>query len=214
MPASALESHIQRRLATADVTTTEPVVRAVAAYLELLARWNARINLTAFDLAHPTDAAIDRLIVEPIAAVQLIRADDRLVVDIGSGGGSPAIPMKLAAASLVMKLFESRTRKAAFLREAVRVLSLGDVDVETVRVDPSTVPRGLQDRADVVTLRAVRPDRRLWEAIGKLTRGRGRVFLFSNLVNKPITLPETHVWTEVTHDLGKLNRSLTVLTKR
>ena len=47
---------------------------SLAAYVELLARWNRKINLTALDVEEPTDEALDRLIVEPLVAVRLIAA--------------------------------------------------------------------------------------------------------------------------------------------
>ena len=46
------------------------------------------------------------------------------VIDIGSGGGSPAIPLKLAAPRIKLWMVESKTRKSAFLREAIRQLDL------------------------------------------------------------------------------------------
>jgi hypothetical protein len=69
-----------------------------------------------------------------------------------------------------MVLFESRTRKSAFLREAVRALEARDIDVETVRADPETIPAGLEGRG-VITIRAVRlspggRDRWPTEAVG------------------------------------------------
>jgi 16S rRNA (guanine527-N7)-methyltransferase len=211
--ASGLASQIHRRLRRADVAATDDVISAVAAYLEILARWNKRINLTAFDLTPPSDEAIDRLIVEPLAAVRYLRTDDRLVVDIGSGGGSPSIPIKLAVPSLQMVLFESRTRKSAFLREAVRALGLRDVDVETIRADPETIPAWLQGAADVVTIRAVRADARIWDAIETLVNRDGRVFWFGDLVNRPTNATGPVGWKLARNPLIGLKNQLTVLSR-
>jgi 16S rRNA (guanine527-N7)-methyltransferase len=211
--ASGLASQIHRRLKRADVAATDAVIGAVAAYLEVLARWNKRINLTAFDLTPPSDEAIDRLIVEPLAAVRYLRTDDRLVVDIGSGGGSPAIPIKLAVPSLRMVLFESRTRKSAFLREAVRALGLRDVDVETIRADPETIPARLQGTADVVTIRAVRADPGIWEAIETLVSRDGRVLWFGNLVNRPTRVNGLIGWKPTRYPLVGHENQLTILSR-
>ena len=69
------------------------------AYYRLLARWNRTINLTALSLDPLADEALDRLFIEPLAAAPYIR--EALDVtplsvwfDLGSGGGSPAIPLK------------------------------------------------------------------------------------------------------------------------
>ena len=78
---------------------------------------------------------MDRLVVEPLVAVQWMPRGAKSVVDIGSGGGSPAVPLKLAVPELGLRMVESRTRKAAFLREVVRHLALKDVVVETCRYE-------------------------------------------------------------------------------
>ncbi len=81
------------------------------------------------------DEAIDRLLIEPVLATKYLPAPDATVLDIGSGGGSPAIPMKLAAPGISLRMVESKTRKAAFLREVVRTLELDRTAVEAVRFE-------------------------------------------------------------------------------
>src|SRR5206468_1311667 len=111
---------------TAGVPVGEDLADQLAAYLALLSRWNKKINLTALDVATPSDDAVDRLIVEPLAAARLLVPEDRTCIDVGSGGGSPAIPLKIAVPRLQMLMVESRARKAAFLNEAVRQLELSE----------------------------------------------------------------------------------------
>lgn len=173
-----LGGRIGRRVRRAHLTTPPAVLASLAAYLGLLARWNRRINLTAFDLDRPTDEAIDRLIVEPLAAARHVVAADRLAVDVGSGGGSPALPLKVALPRLRMVLVESKVRKAAFLAEAIRVLGLADVEIENRRLEELLARADLHEAADLVTVRAVRPDRRLWMAVQAFLRPGGRVFWF------------------------------------
>jgi len=174
-----LPARIARRAAGAAVVLQPDLSAALAAYLELLARWNAKINLTALDVDPPDDEAIDRLVVEPLAAARHVRGADRLVIDVGSGGGSPALPLKLAVPQLRFVLVEAKARKAAFLREAVRHLTLNDVRVENHRVEDLAARGNLRGAADVVTVRAVRIDPELLEVLqGLLTPG-GRVFVFT-----------------------------------
>lgn len=149
----------------------------LAAYLAVLAQWNQRINLTAFALASPTDDAIDRLLVEPLVAARQILDSDRLLIDIGSGGGSPAIPLRIAAPWLRVVLVESKVRKCAFLREAVRTIGLANVDVENRRAEDLLDDLGAT--ADVVTIRAVRADAELWATTEGLLKSGGRVFWFT-----------------------------------
>ena len=91
-------------------------------YFELLTRWNAKINLTAFSLAEPDDEALDRLLVEPVVASCHVNPPVGSVIDIGSGSGSPAIPLRLALGATRLTLVEAKTRKAVFLVEALRHL--------------------------------------------------------------------------------------------
>ena len=111
-------------------------------YFELLRRWNRRINLTSLPLEDATDAAIDRLLVEPLCAGPLFRAGSVNWADLGSGGGSPAIPLKILRPASRLTMVESRSRKAAFLRTAASELELDDVRVLGSRVeeiDPTSI---------------------------------------------------------------------------
>ena len=78
-----------------------------------------------------------------------------------------------------MTLIEARVRKSAFLREAVRELSLSDVGVETFRLD-RTGRADLNGTADVVTVRAVRADAEVLDGVEKLLRLEGRLLWFSD----------------------------------
>ena len=79
------------------------------------------MNLTALPLDPPTDETFDRLLIEPLAASRQVRADMASVwFDLGSGGGRPAIPLKIARQQLRLTMIESKERKSAFLREAAR----------------------------------------------------------------------------------------------
>src|SRR5687768_4798862 len=114
----ALDSRLSERAAAAGLTLGGSLRAALLTYYDLLLKWNARINLTA--LTEP-DEAIDRLLLEPVAAARYLPGGARLV-DLGSGGGSPAIPLALTLHSPRLVMVESRARKAAFLREAARAV--------------------------------------------------------------------------------------------
>jgi 16S rRNA (guanine527-N7)-methyltransferase len=171
-------ARIVRRASLASIAVSDALAAALAAYLSTLARWNRKINLTSLELDPLADRAIDRLVVEPLAAIGYLRPDDEFVIDVGSGGGSPALPLKLAAPRLRMVLVESKIRKSAFLREAIRELRLTNIAVETARVEQLLDRGDLVRQADVITLRAVRFDRALAEAVGALLKPTGRIFAF------------------------------------
>ena len=175
MKEEGLAGRIARRASRAGVEIDAVLGNALAVYLELLYRWNRRVNLTALG---EDDSGVDRLVVEPLVAAQQMPAGVRSVVDIGSGGGSPAVPLKLAVPGLGLRMVESRTRKAAFLREVVRHLGLKDVVVETCRYQELSRRREVFEAADVVTVRAVKVDGRALEALQALLRVGGALLLF------------------------------------
>jgi 16S rRNA (guanine527-N7)-methyltransferase len=167
------------RLARAGLAVPVEAQAELGAYLELLARWNLKINLTAYTLAPPSDEAIDRLIVEPVAAAAMVPAESRLLLDIGSGGGSPALPLRIMLPRLRVVMVESKVRKCAFLREAVRQLGLDGAEVENHRLEELLVRPDLLEAADVVTIRAVRADARLWVTAQAFVRPGGRLLWFT-----------------------------------
>jgi 16S rRNA (guanine527-N7)-methyltransferase len=146
-------------------------------YIELLAKWNTRINLTALPLRPPTPVALERLLIEPLMAVEHMGPVPDLWVDVGSGGGSPAIPMEIARPAVPLVMVEVRARKAAFLREAIRVLGLAAVTVENEAFDRFATTQDAG--ADLMTSRGVRIDRPFAEAARRVLKPGGRLLLFS-----------------------------------
>jgi 16S rRNA (guanine527-N7)-methyltransferase len=169
---------LAKRASKAGLTLPASVIAGLDAYFELLRKWNRKVSLTALPVEDFGDEAIDRLVIEPVAAARYLRQPDGMVLDIGSGGGSPAIPMKLAAPEISLRMVESKTRKAAFLREAVRILELDRTFVEAVRFEELLVRPSLHDAVDVVTLRAVRVDRAMLAKLQSFIKPGGLLFLF------------------------------------
>ena len=152
----------------------------LCAYFGLLAKWNKRLNLTALSVDPPTDEAIDRLLVEPTAALQAVEAGDSSLIDLGSGGGSPAVPMKIGAPHLRLVMVEAKARKSAFLRDAIRQLGLVEAQVENARFEQLLTRPELHEASDIVSVRAVRPDRQLWNPVLAFLKPGGRVFWFGS----------------------------------
>ena len=145
----------------------------ISTYIDLLLRWNARINLTAIrkeeeivtrhfgeslfaarqlfpartTLAQPAKPALS----EVEGAVQAERSSaSTRVIDIGSGAGFPGLPIKIWAPHINLTLIESNQKKATFLREMARSLTLTNINVFAGRAEGYSNPP-----ANVVTLRAV-----------------------------------------------------------
>jgi 16S rRNA (guanine527-N7)-methyltransferase len=124
------------------------------------------------------DQAIDRLVVEPLVAAKHVSPHTSTVIDIGSGGGSPAIPLKLALPRLHLRMVEAKTRKAVFLRDALRVLEIGNATVETSRFEELLSRPELHEGVDLLTIRAVRVEPRTLQNLQAFLRPGGQIFLF------------------------------------
>ena len=118
--------------------------------------------------------------IEPLVAAKRLPMPDAVVTDIGSGGGSPAVPMKLAAPSVRLRMVESRTRRAAFLREAVRQLGLERTEVEACRYEELAARGELLEQSDVLSVRAVRTGARMLRRVHSLVKPGGVAFLFGS----------------------------------
>jgi len=200
----------------------------ISTYIDLLIRWNARINLTAIRDPEAIVArhfgeslfAARRLFPNPSAssASSAVKDSDRAptVADLGSGAGFPGLPIKLWAPEIALTLIESNHKKAAFLREVARVLTLTDVNVITERAE--TLVRQGPPQAEVVTLRAVeRFDTILPLAIKFLAAAARLALLIGSsqshalpdlapavLWRRPISIPQSHSGVLV---IGCLERS-------
>ncbi|MBM3770257.1 MAG: hypothetical protein FJW27_03040 [Acidimicrobiia bacterium] len=146
-------------------------------YLNVLQRWNRAINLTSLDVEALPDGALERLVFEPLLAASALTEPRGKWYDLGSGGGSPALPMKVAVPAVPLTMVESRSRKVAFLREAIRLMGLSQVDVVGLRIDRLAGQVAAQV-ASAVTIRAVRVDQDVVRTIRHLLSPSGQVVLF------------------------------------
>lgn len=179
MSAREFRDRLRRRAKRAGVDLPPELASSLGRYYALLSKWNAKINLTSFRLEPAgQDEAVDRLLIEPVIAARHVLPSVSTVIDIGSGGGSPAIPLALAAPRLHLRLVESKTRKAVFLREALRELELGRAEVETSRFEELLARPELHEGTDLLTIRAVRVEPRTLFSLQAFVKPGGQLFLF------------------------------------
>ena len=172
----AFRESLASRLAKARLSLATNQLELLAEYWRLLERWNSRINLTSIPLEGSPSHSIDRLIVEPLIAASLIPPPPVAWFDLGSGGGSPAVPLKILNPGANLTMVESRSRKGAFLREVVRSLGFTATKVAIDRFEDVA----LRDAAaaDCITVRAVRADKTLSDSALRLLCPSGRMILF------------------------------------
>ncbi len=122
----------------AESLTTQQL-SALSTYLDLLLRWNARMNLTA---VRQPEAIVTRHFGESLFAARhlfppgsSLPAPDAQLADLGSGAGFPGVPIKIYAPQLRLTLVESKYRKTIFLGELLRTLQLQHAEVFSGRIE-------------------------------------------------------------------------------
>jgi len=139
----------------ADHHPPPQLIAQLQTYLDLLLRWNARINLTA---VRDPEQIVTRHFGESLLAGRVLLQCGALdsggkaatLADLGSGAGLPGIPIKLLSPQTHTTLIEANHKKAAFLREVIRHLNLVDIEVFCRRAETLTAAN-----YRVVALRAV-----------------------------------------------------------
>jgi 16S rRNA (guanine527-N7)-methyltransferase len=175
---TSIETLLESRAAQLGVSLNPLVAERLVEYFHLLVHWNKRINLTSLPVEQPTESAVERLLIEPLLAIPVIAPSASSWFDLGSGGGSPAIPLQIARPTTKLFMIESRERKAAFLREAVRELQLEGAEVLADRIETIAESPTYAKAADLVTVRAVKLSAPLFSHLDALLKNGGQAILF------------------------------------
>jgi 16S rRNA (guanine527-N7)-methyltransferase len=210
------QDRVTRRAKRAGVALAPDVLARLEIYYRLLETWNRKINLTGLNLSEATPETIDRLLMEPLVAARHVPAGAKKMLDVGSGGGSPAIPMALVLPSIQLLMVESKTRKSVFLREAIRALTLAGADVASSRFEELLARPDLHESHDLVTIRAVRTESRVLSGLQAFVRPRGVIFLFrgATAADPSETIPPPLAWSATFPLLESLRSRLVILEKR
>src|SRR5215472_5091287 len=164
-----------------SLSTTQ--LHQVSDYLELLLKWNARINLTSL---RSSDKILPRHFGESFFLARSVLGDTAsiaqsldhsIVIDLGSGAGFPGLPLKIYCPAMLLILIESQNKKATFLKEVVRTLKLTDIDVFSGRAEDYLASSPNAQPAALVTLRAVEHFARMLPIAAGLLAPAGRLAL-------------------------------------
>ena len=121
-------------------------------FLSLLLEKNKRLNLTA--IRDPEEAAV-RHIGDVAAICGLFPFEGKRLIDVGSGGGVPGIPLRLICPSLRVTLLDAAAKKVTFLQSVCDTMGLGDVACIAARAEEQALLPGFRDAYDVAIARGV-----------------------------------------------------------
>ena len=216
MTSREFQDRLGRRARRTGVPLTPDLTARLETYFRLLETWNRKINLTGLNLSEAAPDTLDRLLIEPLVAARHIRTGAVRMLDVGSGGGSPAIPMALAVPGIQLLMVEAKTRKSIFLREAVRAVGLEGAGVAASRFEELLARPDLHETNDLVTIRAVRVEPRVLSNLQAFLRTQGQLFLFRGptAADPSETIPPPLAWTATHPLLESLRSRLIILEKR
>ena len=124
-------------------------------YYDELARWNERVNLTSIT---EWEAVQSRHFLDSLSAAQALSPQmlqSGSFIDVGSGGGFPGLPLKLAFPGMRGTLLEATAKKTAFLAHLSEILELEDISVRTGRAETLAHDAEMREAFDMALARAV-----------------------------------------------------------
>jgi 16S rRNA (guanine527-N7)-methyltransferase len=141
----SVEDQLAAGVAALGLTLPAGAEAKLLAYLALLEKWNRVYNLTA---VRDAERMVRHHLLDSLAAVPFFQGE--AVLDVGSGGGLPGIPLAIARPELQVTLIDSIAKKTAFLLQAKAELGLNNLNVVTGRVEDFRPESGF----DFITSRA------------------------------------------------------------
>jgi 16S rRNA (guanine527-N7)-methyltransferase len=147
-------------IATLGLALTDAQTGQLTAYVALLAKWNKTYNLTAI---REPQRMITHHLLDALAVVPHLPARSGLrILDVGSGGGVPGIPLAIARPDATVVLVDANHKKATFLLQAAIELGLANVESHAVRIEEFAPPapfdiaisRAFSDLASFATVAA------------------------------------------------------------
>jgi 16S rRNA (guanine527-N7)-methyltransferase len=187
------------RLLEPFIQLDEMRLAAISKYIDLLLKWNARINLTAI---RAPEEIVQRHFGESLFAAQhiLTQRPVKTAIDLGSGAGFPGVPFALLAPEVEVTLIESSQKKSTFLNELIYLLGLKNVKVFGGRAE------SYSQSVDLVMLRAVEKFEQVLPLARKLVSPGGRLALLIGISQvdlakglaqeaewqEPVAIPSSH----------------------
>ena len=119
-------------LSAMAISVSDKQFNQLCLYIDLLEKWNVAYNLTALK---DERQMVHHHLLDSLSLTPFVPDTAKTVLDVGSGGGTPGIPLAIYRPDLAVTLVDSNSKKTAFLRQAVIELGLNNVQVITERVE-------------------------------------------------------------------------------
>jgi 16S rRNA (guanine527-N7)-methyltransferase len=156
------------------LTIGENQVEQFMCYLAHLIEWNKAINLTA--IIDPKEIIIKHFVDSLVALVATSFPQNGVVLDVGSGGGFPGIPLKIVRSDMRLVLVEPIRKKCSFLNSVIGLLKLLDVSTFDGTIE-QYAKRQLRPFIDTVVVRALKYEE-IRKHIPALLTSKGKVVLY------------------------------------
>jgi len=134
-----------------DIDLNPGQTRQFAVHAAELVRWNQKINITA--ITDPFEVAVKHFL-DSLPAARSMPAD-ATVLDMGSGGGFPGLPLKILRPSLSITLIDASRKKVSFLKHVIRTLKLDNIEALHIRAEDLANNPLYRNRFNVIISRAV-----------------------------------------------------------
>jgi 16S rRNA (guanine527-N7)-methyltransferase len=178
-----IEGVVRKTTEWLDIETSEQQEQQLRAYLSLLVKWNQRINLVSRKGIEA--AAADRLFDALLLWREFRPWTGNSHLDIGSGGGFPAVPIHIMAPDSVLLMAEPRARRMSFLATVAAELDLMNVEVRRCRVGGADDGLEADAHFDAITAQAVaKVDEILSVVSERLSVGGGYIWVASKAVGE------------------------------
>ena len=181
-------------------------------YLAHLMEWNKTINLTA--IIDPKEIIIKHFVDSLAALVATSFPNNGVVLDVGSGGGFPGLPLKIVRSDMRLVLIEPVRKKCSFLNSVIGLLKLQDVSTFDGTIE-QYAKRPIRHAIDMVVVRALKYEE-IRKHISALLTSKGKIVLYrTEAIKKQEIGEEFHLVSETALILpqGSGNRVITVMER-
>ena len=207
-----------RPLLSGSRVDSDIALTQIKAFAVELLRWSQGVSNLISHNDEPR--LVDRHIAESLAGVSVINSlGCNKLLDFGSGGGFPAIPLALAGVGKHWTLVESRRNKTLFLRRAVQELAMADIDVITARLEVLVEEDPVKLGCDGFTSRATMKLGPTLELAAAIVRPGGHAILWKGSGLKDELAATAEDWQRdweppVVHTLGDGPNSISVFERK